>query len=679
MAETTISYPGDGVQTDFAVPFPYLDPSHVIVQVDKTPAEFGWVTPTTIRLAAAPVAPAVVQISRSTPADAPIVEFPADGSALSSDTLNLALEQSLFVGQEALEKASSSAERLDDIDGTAAVAASEQARVYAQQAASDRAATQAGVAAVSTKAAEVDAAKIVAVNAAASASAVATVVSAPSWTALAALTPTFVGQRATVSPADTGTHTGRSAVSPSDDVAGVVNAGVYGGYATTAGAWRRDGDISPVAMASDAQTITGAATDVATSPASVKKVLDTRFSSLRAVLVASESGYALPVVDADNRLLGGFRIDGRFQARLTETSNVPAAALDPAVLGRLPPAAFSWVATPPESGYVWALIDANRRVVLGITPEGRLKAALAPGVGVSASDLGPLVASALVDQKLWPLSAITCWGDSMTAGAGGSGTTYPGVLAGLLSSTSISNQGIGGQTSTQIAARQGGVPIKVTVSGDTIPATGGVAVTAKSVNILYNSGNYSGTSTGKLAGVAGTMSTDTSGNWTFTRAASGSAVACPPDTVFFPDTATQHEQNIVIIWSGRNNNSFTAAVRDDVIAMVDRLTPKNTRVLVLSVCNGAGETSGTTAYRNIAKVNAELARHFGDCFVDVRRYLIDFGLAEAGITATSQDTSDIAGDTVPASLRSDSVHLLGPGYTIIANLIARILRAKGWV
>jgi lysophospholipase L1-like esterase len=50
------------------------------------------------------------------------------------------------------------------------------------------------------------------------------------------------------------------------------------------------------------------------------------------------------------------------------------------------------------------------------------------------------------------LPNVACWGDSLTSGDGGFGTSYPGTLA-QLSGMNVYNGGIGGQTSTQIAGR----------------------------------------------------------------------------------------------------------------------------------------------------------------------------------------------------------------------------------
>ncbi len=57
---------------------------------------------------------------------------------------------------------------------------------------------------------------------------------------------------------------------------------------------------------------------------------------------------------------------------------------------------------------------------------------------------------------------ICTWGDSLTAGSGGSGTTFPTVLQSLLGeSYKVINCGIGGENSLTIAGRQGGIPMAI--------------------------------------------------------------------------------------------------------------------------------------------------------------------------------------------------------------------------
>lgn len=66
------------------------------------------------------------------------------------------------------------------------------------------------------------------------------------------------------------------------------------------------------------------------------------------------------------------------------------------------------------------------------------------------------------------VTAVVAWGDSLTA------MGYPALAEALFDDGRVVlNRGVGGQTSTQIAARQGAVPITVSLAGDEIPFAGG--------------------------------------------------------------------------------------------------------------------------------------------------------------------------------------------------------------
>src|ERR1035437_2659914 len=190
---------------------------------------------------------------------------------------------------------------------------------------------------------------------------------------------------------------------------------------------------------------------------------------------------------------------------------------------------------------------------------------------------------------------IAAWGDSLTAGAGGAGVTYPNALQTDLSGRSVYNGGVGGETSTQIETRM-------------------VADTTK-------------------AGYT------------------------------------------VIIWAGRNNYSATTTVEADIATMVASLG-SNRHYLIMSVMNGsygANEQIGGTGYNQIQSINTYLAATYPGHYIDIREYIIQYGLIDAGITPTSQDLTDITNDVPPTSLRYDSVHLNAAGYTIVARQVANFI------
>jgi lysophospholipase L1-like esterase len=58
---------------------------------------------------------------------------------------------------------------------------------------------------------------------------------------------------------------------------------------------------------------------------------------------------------------------------------------------------------------------------------------------------------------------------------------------------------------------------------------------------------------------------------------------------------------------------------------------------------------------------------------------VNFGLAHAGIAPTSQDLIDVADDTIPASLRADTVHLNDYGQAVLADIVEDWLKDRGWL
>lgn len=258
---------------------------------------------------------------------------------------------------------------------------------------------------------------------------------------------------------------------------------------------------------------------------------------------------------------------------------------------------------------------------------------------------------------------IAAYGDSLTQAVGTDllQKTYPVAAAVRLNVLNFPyNRGIGGQTSTQIAARQGGRAITVTLSGNEIPASGGVSVTDKNINVLTAAGAFSGTITGRLAGISGTMSTDASGNWTFTRTASGSATACPPGTQFFVDRAISDRTYTQWIFAGDNNISEPEVVLADIAAMVAYLG--HMRFRVISLLPNATWSAANLAL--MTSINDALSAQYGSRYVD--------GLAalKAANNGSPEDLADVAAGFTPRSLRVDHTHLNGLGYETLGIAVA---------
>lgn len=409
-------------------------------------------------------------------------------------------------------------------------------------------------------------------------------------------------------------------------------------------------------------------------------------------LVPPESGYTAIFGDPNRNIGLGIRRDGKVQATVTRALEADHAATASRVTGGVSLGAVEnadWIVTNFENEDGEAQLRSYRK------SDGQVFVLTEAGTDNSApsltsddkviyrqrvGDLGAWVYQSVAGGEAYPVepSGWASWGDSMTRGAGSTaGNDFPSRLSVLLGET-VDNQGIGGQTSPQIAARQGGAPTLLTVTGNSIPASGAVAVTARTVNLITSQGLQS--QLGTLAGVHGTLTRNSGDDtYSFTRTAAGSITACPAATPFVPDIGVSLAGKTVTIWIGRNNTSQTAQILADVAAMIDYLTPRAARFVITSVCNGAGEGNGTTSHTNITAVNAQLEALYGDRFVDVREILIAEGLTRAGITPTSQDVIDIAADIIPASLRSDAVHGTNDFYQIVADLVFERAQAKGWV
>lgn len=99
MALSYVTYTGDGVTKNFAVPFPYLEKSHVYPTVGDTMPAFTWVNAQTVSFAVAPSAGIGIKIFRSTPKVLPVVTFYND-QAVDVERFNDAIRQALYVAQE---------------------------------------------------------------------------------------------------------------------------------------------------------------------------------------------------------------------------------------------------------------------------------------------------------------------------------------------------------------------------------------------------------------------------------------------------------------------------------------------------------------------------------------------------------------------------------------------------
>lgn len=119
--------------------------------------------------------------------------------------------------------------------------------------------------------------------------------------------------------------------------------------------------------------------------------------------------------------------------------------------------------------------------------------------------------------------------------------------------------------------------------------------------------------------------------------------------------------------------------------MVDALlaADPNAKFIFHGIPNGhlTAEGIGTERYDRLIEVNAGLETMVGASrFLNLHTELINNGLAAAGLTATPDDTTDIANGIVPRSLRDPdgSVHHNNFGQTAVSVFVKAKLQALGW-
>jgi lysophospholipase L1-like esterase len=126
-------------------------------------------------------------------------------------------------------------------------------------------------------------------------------------------------------------------------------------------------------------------------------------------------------------------------------------------------------------------------------------------------------------------------------------------------------------------------------------------------------------------------------------------------------------KEFTVIWAGRNDYPGPQWVKKNIAEMVAALNHDN--YLVVGITNNTLEAKGGDKLKIIDTLNADLKAAYGSRFVDVRPLLV-----AAYDKTLPQDVADHESDVVPASLRSDKLHLNTAGYRIVAQAICDAYR-----
>ncbi|MBQ9685110.1 MAG: hypothetical protein IJV41_01000 [Oscillospiraceae bacterium] len=313
------------------------------------------------------------------------------------------------------------------------------------------------------------------------------------------------------------------------------------------------------------------------------------------------------------------------------------------------------------------------------------------------------------------LPGIVCWGDSITQGSAGN-ISYPAVLKTYLDTyfcdiydfrssienaedfsrlkwddyrvnVPVVNMGGGPEDSYTVLGRCGAIPYvlgqDLAVPADTEPVE---------IKLLSESGKAVSPLTGgnvgvngvRIGDVEGTLSIDSSAyayagyRYYFTRSTPGEEMLIPSGTVVETAATDQFKDYIHIVCIGTYGN-YTGA--DDLVqqtkALLARQTLNSDRFLVIGLCSANGYTSSTYA---LDAIDTAMLQAFGNRYVNVRKYLCEDGMADAGLTPTNIDKICIAANRVPVSFTTstNSVELNGKAYQLIGKLVYDRMESLGY-
>ena len=261
-------------------------------------------------------------------------------------------------------------------------------------------------------------------------------------------------------------------------------------------------------------------------------------------------------------------------------------------------------------------------------------------------------------------TTIACYGDSLTEGSGSTNAgvySYPVRLEEIINANAgsyqvtVHNRGIGGNISKAIIAKSGCYADMVepfTIPADTTP----VAITKNGLLANDVGGTISirnGVNPVTIGGIEGDLSYE-NGTYKFARLKVGEEVQITRPVQILPSASKTDKNAILIICVGTNDTDKTEAnyppkLIQRIRRMIEYLDCKKFIVLGLTV-------------EGKENVNPALEEEFGANFLDIHKYLINYGLSDNGLTATNEDLEDINNGLIPRQIRTDSIHYNNNGY-----------------
>ena len=264
---------------------------------------------------------------------------------------------------------------------------------------------------------------------------------------------------------------------------------------------------------------------------------------------------------------------------------------------------------------------------------------------------------------------VHCFGDSQTGGGHGNGIqSYPYFLRELLGEEyTVNNEGNGGENMNAIAFRMGTLP--VWVEPFTLPAAATqVGITYKIANGKSKSNLFTSWNGSNPVLLNGTRC------YIFSTSQIQRVTAGLVETVFdrpvraLPPNPISTLSGVFIIQAGANGGFNTLEEYIDLLKSMVEAIPTVSKKYII-ICPWHSDFTNRFDGITYDELIGRLYDNFGEHLLDIRTYLVNYGLADNNLTATETDTAEIANNKVPASLRVDGVHMNNYGYSSQAKKV----------
>ena len=278
-----------------------------------------------------------------------------------------------------------------------------------------------------------------------------------------------------------------------------------------------------------------------------------------------------------------------------------------------------------------------------------------------------------IDEFSEELPRIICWGDSLTVSVNGK-NAYPDVLR-KLSGCEVINYGVESENTAMIAMREGGV--RVNVKATVIPSERQMIPvflqTENGGHVSFFDYGEGGVNPCSICGIEGRLE-KLNGSYYFTRNKKGERISVPEGTQLKTfGINDSRPSDVLVIFAGTNDLPNSGSVNNIIKLQKAMLEAANCDKYVIVGLTCAGKIP------EIDEVNRAMAEQFGDNFLDIRTYMLKYGVEDAGLSLTEGDLEDIARGEIPRSLRTDYVHGNSHFYRLLGEQVYRKMQYLGYL